>query len=590
MSFNTAKFPVQVFPEQFTLNFYLRDNQSAKPTDIVYVIRWLGYRLNLTRGVKVIPYQWSRKEQRAIISYKFPEINNVANRCANQMLEEDLATFEYIVCHVCLNPAEILNFESLISEKFMAKKPRKAKDVVKIDIFKIIESAVINNSTINKSTQDNYLNKGLKALRAFSEYRKTHNEAPIDSFERLNSDMIDAFVDYLKSGKYLQPTGQSYAMSSLNSIIKYAVAAIKCTPSSYLPKSQAQLITAPQLKDKTSDNNEIALNNKEVTLLWNYQPTDKEDQKILDMFLLECTTGQRISDIPKIMDGIQNRDGILYINIVQEKTSKKVQVPIIFEIAKDILEKYTACFPKVDKDKINKNIKRIAKDAGICGMETISRHYSGSDKPIVTKHDRADLISSHTGRRTFVSLLSTRGWNYEEIAKYTGHTNIRTVQKYDKSSAIDREAFKKMKPEDKVLLLSEVKSSIERYESFGHSEESKAPTRHDLKTGVEVLLRAAKQLGYEFGKSKGGRESLIDLSRFLHKQKETIIASDGQEEYCKIRQALQYGTTIQEQELLNKFFAMSGLTWKGRPLQFTHFAEAQSFWKKLERKDRLETE
>lgn len=319
MKFDTNNLPIQVFPEQFSLRFYLRDKHSARHTDIIYTFRWPGRRINVNRGMKVVPEQWNPKDQRADVSYRFPEINNVANRRINRTLDDDKALFELIVWNVCTNPDEFLNFETIINEHFMSKTKRKEKSEVKVDVFKIIKDAIINNSTISEHTQDNYIKKGLKALIAFSKYREAMGEGAIDSFGMLNMDMIDAFVEYLKSGKYVRDGGAPYAMGTLNSIIKYAVSAIKCTPTSYIRKSELQLISAPQLTDKTADNNEIALQDAEVMKLWRYSPASEEDRKILDMFLLECTTGQRVSDLPKIVDGMQDRDGTLYITIVQEK-------------------------------------------------------------------------------------------------------------------------------------------------------------------------------------------------------------------------------------------------------------------------------
>lgn len=107
---------------------------------------------------------------------------------------------------------------------------------------------------------------------------------------------------------------------------------------------------------------------------------------------------------------------------------------IIFKIAKDILiDKYHCKLPSITKDMINKNIKRIALEAGIQGEELQSFHYQGESAPKEIKRPRYECISTHTGRRTFISLLVARGWNYEQISKFTGQT-IKMVEHYDKAT------------------------------------------------------------------------------------------------------------------------------------------------------------
>ncbi len=47
--------------------------------------------------------------------------------------------------------------------------------------------------------------------------------------------------------------------------------------------------------------------------------------------------------------------------------------------------------------------------------------------------ERYKCVSSHIGRRTFITMLSLRGWEYNQIARYSGHSILDMVQRYDKS-------------------------------------------------------------------------------------------------------------------------------------------------------------
>lgn len=83
-------------------------------------------------------------------------------------------------------------------------------------------------------------------------------------------------------------------------------------------------------------------------------------------------------------------------------------------------------------DYSNKRIKEIGKAAGIVGKETITRH-SGNDTHVQSiQKQRFELLSQHTGRRTFITLLALRGWTANRIKQYSGHSEIEMVERYTK--------------------------------------------------------------------------------------------------------------------------------------------------------------
>lgn len=282
----------------------------------------------------------------------------------------------------------------------------------------------MNDATLKDSTAKNYLNKGIPALEFYLDYLKREKGESIDDFHFFTTEFFNALSLYLVNN-YTQPNGEPYTISTINSNLKYAKSAIVLTAraGNYLTDMEISAIKLRQFDDKSSDNH-MALRNDEVMKLYRYKCDNERDEIVKDMFLLECTLGHRIADILRIDSRVDKIRGNYYITVAPDKTpNKKVEVGIIFEIAKNILiDKYSCQLPKCNKDLINRNIKRIAKEAGINGVELQSIHYAGESKPTEYKKHRYDCISTHTGRRTFVSLLSARGWSYEKISKFTGQT------------------------------------------------------------------------------------------------------------------------------------------------------------------------
>jgi len=143
-----------------------------------------------------------------------------------------------------------------------------------------------------------------------------------------------------------------------------------------------------------------------------------------DLFFLEFLTGQRYSDIDKVLDR-NNYDGN-FITIVQQKTGETVRIPRHSELERHLmrlLDKYPEGLPVLENQPFNKYLKEIGKICGFTQKHTYTRQV-GNKKEQVTDY-RYNFISSHTGRRTFCTVAIKSGIPHPLIMKVTGH------QKYD---------------------------------------------------------------------------------------------------------------------------------------------------------------
>ena len=140
----------------------------------------------------------------------------------------------------------------------------------------------------------------------------------------------------------------------------------------------------------------------------------------------------------------------------EEKDSNKEYRKIpLFELSKHILRKYDYQLPLISEQKQNKYIKQILKDAEFDGWTEYSRN-RGKD---VTKFVEPlyKRISTHTARRTFITIMKEKGVSDKVIMKITGHSDTRSLNIYykvvDKSAheAVEK-AFGEMKsPKLKVV-------------------------------------------------------------------------------------------------------------------------------------------
>jgi integrase len=163
-----------------------------------------------------------------------------------------------------------------------------------------------------------------------------------------------------------------------------------------------------------------------------------------DLFMIGVYTGQRVSDYTKItkkdITTTTDSEGkrIVYINIIQQKTSKRVSIPCIPQLI-DILERYNYSLPQMRADKLNILIKEIARIAGINQLIEIKKDVSGIKKiEYLPKHQ---LIHSHTARRSFVTLSYMADIDTNDIMKITGHSDTKTLEIYNKSTIVNNESL-----------------------------------------------------------------------------------------------------------------------------------------------------
>ncbi len=174
----------------------------------------------------------------------------------------------------------------------------------------------------------------------------------------------------------------------------------------------------------------IALTQEELDLLFNYKlSSNKRLDQVRDVFCFSCVTGFRFSDLQQL-----KREHIkeMEIRLTIKKTKEPAIVPLN-QYSKTILEKYkdlASPIPMISNQKFNKYVKELCKLAGIDDSIEIIR-YKGANKQstIYRKHE---IISAHTGRKTFATLSLEKGIPAETVMKITGHADYKSFQRYVK--------------------------------------------------------------------------------------------------------------------------------------------------------------
>ncbi|WP_291074668.1 MULTISPECIES: site-specific integrase [unclassified Empedobacter] len=383
--------------------FVLKEPKSSSETIIYLVMRWDGLQMKISTKQKVNPKFWNKERLKVketiseknhqTINKELVEIEKVAYKMFNSFTE----TFKRKP-----NSEELKN---LIEQEYFQNNPM-FKKVDKKTILDYFDDYI---ETIKSTTAHTTVQKYKQAKENFKDFQK-------DKKRIYNTEMIDLkfrneYVEYLIETKKYAPTTVYRKMKFLRTVLYFIEnLGIKVNP--FLHNSR--FLT----KDIEVDN--IALSENEIDEMERLNlSNNKRLEQVRDLFLVACYTGQRFSDLNKI-----NQSNIIddeYIAIRQQKTNEQLTLPLL-KVVKTILVKYSYKLPKISNVKFNEYIKEVAK---LC--ETLNKQYNGDNKKV-----RWQMISSHTARRTFVTLNYGKGVDLDTLKLGTGHKQTKTLQTYIK--------------------------------------------------------------------------------------------------------------------------------------------------------------
>jgi integrase len=154
---------------------------------------------------------------------------------------------------------------------------------------------------------------------------------------------------------------------------------------------------------------------------------NKRLDQVRDIFVFSCATGYRYSDLEQLQRHHIKDDEI---RLVITKTKEPSIVPLN-QYSRAILEKYSehlAPLPMISNQKLNTYIKELCELVGINEQVEIIRFRGAKrDIKIVPKYE---MVSAHTGRKTFVTLSLAFGMPAEVVMKVTGHSDYKSFKRY----------------------------------------------------------------------------------------------------------------------------------------------------------------
>lgn len=424
----------QVFINEIVkASFNLRQPKSKRPTNIYLIVRINQKQAKLSTGVKVYPDQWNIKKQEAYISCRLTESDNINNTIANKKLLELRNQFEEFKRYLCDNPSKLENCWELL-RKYIYKDSdmRRSK---KINVIHWLRNAIANDKTIKTSGE----RKGASTMETYLIVLKDFNNFLLEKgrevigFEDINLALIKEYETYLFNKKVKGE--QTTATSTVGNKCVQLISIIKrAEPYNLIDIHESKLDKYTKPKSRQGDENEISLSEGDINKIHSLKLSGKEEV-VKDVFILQCWTGQRFSDMLSLNKGIvKNTDNGQILEIVQTKRTHRVAIPL-FPVALEILEKYDFNLPEISKNTMLRYLKKIGLKAGLTEEHIVTEDRGG--KVTNSIKQRWELIGTHTARRSYISNMLKRGYDSHLLMKITGHTTEEAFKRYVKVSSGD---------------------------------------------------------------------------------------------------------------------------------------------------------
>lgn len=419
--------------------FYLKEPKSEKNTPIYIIFFVKAERKNFkySTGQKINPIDWD-------FDSRYPKLKRGTPGKKNKHISSVLDMYRNFLNGIF---EDLDKTKNILTKDYLKRMFDKEFKNIKHSNIKLIETNVVSECLSlfivaknkskgqSKSWNEKYRNLQNKII-LFNTYHKTDL-----IFENINDDWIDEYCGFLrnlptllKNKTYLKKVKEltikmklpkvPYNDNTLNRHINFLFTFLNWS------KGKHHNLNLDKLKNPIKDfaPDDIHLTSSEIELLELVELPRDSLIKVRDMFLIGVYSGQRFSDYSVFEKADVQGNMIIKRS---EKTERNSFIPLHPKLSV-LLEKYDWRLPKISGQKFNIHIREVCRIAKIIDeIKTVD--YIGNEKKVNYKQ-KCDMVSSHTARRTFITLSSERGMPDHIIMKITGIRDPKTLMKYKKTS------------------------------------------------------------------------------------------------------------------------------------------------------------
>lgn len=404
--------------------FNLKEPKKDNPTLILFSAYFKneGKKFIYSTGEQIHPNEWDFENKQPNNTNGRTE-NAQTHRNIKRQLDRYVNFFSETVSQYKLANREILisNIKDEFDTEFKRTKSISNRFFEVYDIFLEMKRNDHTDTANSPATikRYEYNRKNLWDYQTFIK-KKIH-------FNQINSSFYNSFIDYCITQKKHSANTLRRNMGMFKTFLYWAL------DEAYTFKNDFIKFKMP----KPQPTDEVALTMKQVQEVFEYDFSDNPRlERVRDLFVFGCTTGMRISNYSKVQKkDIQNG----MIKVRDEKNKDKVLEIPLNDYSNLLLEKYDYNFPKISNQKFNDYIKEVFKIMGY--DENIKKTMKLGKEIIESITPLYERISSHTARRSFITIMKNEKIPDKVIMGMTGHKSLDVFNKYYKPNNDEKKGF-----------------------------------------------------------------------------------------------------------------------------------------------------
>ena len=382
-------------------------------------VNFASKRIEFTTGYRIDSAKWDADKQRVKngCSNKLKQSASEINASLLEYYTEIQSIFKrFEVEDVMPTPKQIKEaFNAL--HKPMSEEPKPKKEALSCDFFQVFDDFVEDCGRQNDWTNSTY-----EKFAAVKNHLMNFREGL--TFEFFDERGLNDYISYLRDVKEMRNTTIGKQLSFLKWFLRWAFKK---------GVHQNNAYDSYKPKFKSTQKKIIFLTWDELNRLREFKiPSNKQAlERVRDVFLFQCFTGLRYSDVFNLRRSDIKGDHI-------EVTTVKTSDSLIIELnnhSKAILDKYKdvafeddKVLPVITNQKMNDYLKELAEMAGI--DEPIRQTYYKGNERIDEITPKYALLGTHAGRRTFICNALALGIPPQVVMKWTGHSDYKAMKPY----------------------------------------------------------------------------------------------------------------------------------------------------------------
>ena len=405
-------------------SFHLKNPKGDKES-LIYFSAYFkneGKKLIYSTGETILPKEWEFKNRMPNdLSGRTTRADN--HRTINVQLNR-YTDFYIKIINRYIHAEEEITVENIRNE--FDKEFKKTKTGSR-DFFAVYDKFMtekINDKTdkANSTSTIKRYEYNKKLLQDFEESKDVKL-----NFNQIDKKFYNTFINYCTNTKNHSTNTLSRNIGLFKTFMNWAVL------NRYTYKLDFQEFK--NIKKEITD--EVALSKEQVVEIFNFDFSNNQRlERVRDLFVFGCFTGMRYSNYSKI-----KKNDIIdsHIKVRDVKDNRKqLNIPLN-DYSSYLLKKYDYRLPEISNQKFNEYIKEVIKIVGY--TENIKKTSKLGNEIVETVTPFYERISSHTARRSFITIMKTEKVPDKIIMGFTGHKSLEVFNQYYKPNDIEKVDF-----------------------------------------------------------------------------------------------------------------------------------------------------